>query len=394
MKQNKPIAIGVLTREISRLLEEDIGYVQVIGEISNYKHHSSGHRYFSLKDDNAQISGVMWKTRALSFVPRDGMKVIAGGVITIYPPQGKYQLDCTFMQPMGLGDLYMAFEEMKQRLEKEGLFDPIHKKKLLAIPTRVGIITSATGAALQDMLSTMKRRNPMCEVCVRPTLVQGDGAIEDIVNAITMLDSENLDCIIVGRGGGSIEDLWAFNTESVARSIFMARTPVISAVGHETDFTIADFVADMRAATPTAAAELVTPITLQQLMDYVITLQNRLPELAFTAINEQRRTIEQLLLRSGFRRVNEQLKVMEQSLDSHEIRMSLAIKRSIAAMKMSIDSKGNHCKSLYPLSPLKKGFALLEKGTKTLTAEDELSIGEELTLIRQHTKHTILIQSQ
>jgi exodeoxyribonuclease VII large subunit len=215
-------------------------------------------------------------------------------------------------------------------------------------------------------------------------LVQGDGAIEDIVNAITMLDSENLDCIIVGRGGGSIEDLWAFNTESVARSIFMARTPVISAVGHETDFTIADFVADMRAATPTAAAELVTPITLQ----------NRLPELAFTAINEQKRTIEQLLLRSGFRRVNEQLKVMEQSLDSHEIRMSLAIKRSIAAMKMSIDSKGNHCKSLYPLSPLKKGFALLEKGTKTLTAEDELSIGEELTLIRQYTKHTILIQSQ
>lgn len=393
MKQSKPITIGILTREISRLLEEGIGYVQVIGEISNYKHLTSGHRYFSLKDDNAQISGVMWKTRALSFVPRDGMKVIAGGMITIYPPQGKYQLDCTFMQPMGLGDLYMAFEEMKQRLDQEGLFDSVHKKRLPAIPTRIGIITSSTGAALQDMLSTMKRRNPMCTIVLRPTLVQGDGAIEDIVSAITALDTENLDCIIVGRGGGSIEDLWAFNTESVARAIFAAQTPVISAVGHETDFTIADFVADIRAATPTAAAELVTPITLQQLTDYITTIKNRLPELAFQAINEHKRTIEQVFLRGGFRRVHEHITILQQTIDSNEIRLSLSSKRSIAAMKTALDAKINHCKSLHPLSPLQKGFALLEQGAKTLSAHDTLSIGDELSLIRQYSKHKIIIQS-
>lgn len=393
MKQVKPIGIGVLTREISRLLEEGIGYVQVIGEVSNYKHHTSGHKYFSLKDDLAQISAVMWKTRSLSFVPRDGMKVIAGGMITIYPPQGKYQLDCTFMQPLGLGDLYMAFEEMKKRLEEEGLFDLEHKKRLPAIPTRVGIITSATGAAIQDMLSTMKRRNPLCSIVVRPTLVQGDGAAEDIVDALYSLDSQNVDVIIVGRGGGSLEDLWAFNTEPVARAIFDITTPIISAVGHETDFTIADFVADIRAATPTAAAELVTPITLQQMMDYIGKVTQQLPVLVSQSIHEYQRSIDQLLQRGGFKRVQEHIKILQQTVDSHEMRLSVGCKRIMTTVSTKLEAKTQHCKSLYPLSPLQKGFALLEKNAKILSVNDILHAGEEVTLIRQNNKNTVLVQS-
>lgn len=393
MKQVKPIGIGVLTREISRLLEEGIGYVQVIGEVSNYKHHTSGHKYFSLKDDLAQISAVMWKTRSLSFVPRDGMKVIAGGMITIYPPQGKYQLDCMFMQPLGVGDLYMAFEEMKKRLEDEGLFETEHKKRLPAIPTRVGIITSATGAAIQDMLSTMKRRNPLCSIVLRPTLVQGDGATEDIVEALYTLDSQNVDVIIVGRGGGSLEDLWAFNTEPVARAIFDVATPVISAVGHETDFTIADFVADIRAATPTAAAELVTPVTLQQMMDYVGKATVQLPELVSQSIREYQRAIDQTLQRGGFKRVHEHVKILQQTVDSHEMRLSVSCKRNMTSVAAKLEAKTQHCKSLYPLSPLQKGFALLEKDTKILSANDILHTGDEVTLIRHNTKNTVLVQS-
>lgn len=382
MPQIKPISVTVLTREITRLFEENIGYVQVIGEISNFKLHSSGHRYFSLKDDNAQISAVMWRTRSLSFTPRDGMKVVVGGNVTVYPPQGKYQLDCAFMQPLGLGDLYAAFEELKRTLAQKGYFDTEQKKAIPAIPTNVGIITSSTGAAIQDMMSTMKRRNPLCKIVLRPSLVQGSGACDDIVEAIQELDDLNLDCIIIGRGGGSIEDLWAFNTETVADAIFQSQTPIISAIGHETDFTIADFVADVRAATPTAAAEIVTPFTIYQFEEYIKRIQSELPKKIKQVVVTEKRNIEQLLLRGAFKRVRETILNTMQYTDEIESRIISSTKRGIAMKQNQLQALISHCKSLHPLSPLNKGFAFLEKKGKIMKNSDELNIGDEILIKR------------
>lgn len=393
MAQIKPVSVTVLTREISRLFEEYVGYVQVVGEISNFKLHSSGHRYFSLKDDNAQIGAVMWRTRSLSFTPRDGMKVIVGGNVTLYPPQGKYQLDCAFMQPVGMGDLYAAFEELKRTLAQKGYFETERKKKIPAIPTSVGIITSSTGAAIQDMTSTMKRRNPLCNIVLRPTLVQGTGAAEDIVDAIHKLDSLNLDCIIIGRGGGSIEDLWAFNTDIVADAIFQCRTPIISAIGHETDFTIADFVADIRAATPTAAAEIVTPFTLYQFEEYVKKIQFELPKTVRQIVQAEKKNIEQLMLRGTFRRVRETVLNTMQYIDETESRLVFSSKRSVAMKHNQLQSLISHCKSLHPLSPLNKGFALLEKKGKVLKNNDELNIGDEIHVKRATSSALVSILS-
>jgi len=393
MAQIKPVSVTVLTREISRLFEEYVGYVQVVGEISNFKLHSSGHRYFSLKDDNAQIGAVMWRTRSLSFTPRDGMKVIVGGNVTLYPPQGKYQLDCAFMQPVGMGDLYAAFEELKRTLAQKGYFETERKKKIPAIPTSVGIITSSTGAAIQDMTSTMKRRNPLCNIVLRPSLVQGTGAAEDIVDAIHKLDSLNLDCIIIGRGGGSIEDLWAFNTDIVADAIFQCRTPIISAIGHETDFTIADFVADIRAATPTAAAEIVTPFTLYQFEEYVKKMQFELPKTVRQIVQAEKKNIEQLMLRGTFRRVRETVLNTMQYIDETESRLVFSSKRSVAMKHNQLQSLISHCKSLHPLSPLNKGFALLEKKGKVLKNNDELNIGDEIHVKRATSSALVSILS-
>lgn len=259
------LSVSQITMQIRSLLEQGIGSVIVIGEISNFKLHGSGHRYFSLKDEYAQISAVMWKGKSLQFPLTDGMKVIARGNVTVYPPQGRYQLDCQSIMPLGTGDLYMAFEELKKSLAAKGLFDQDRKAELPDFPLTIGIATSATGAAVQDMLSTLKRRNPMAHVILRPTIVQGDTAPADIINAIKELEQSACEVIIIARGGGSMEDLWAFNDESVAYAIADCSIPIISGVGHETDITIADFVADVRAATPTAAAELVSPITMDDL---------------------------------------------------------------------------------------------------------------------------------
>ena len=278
------MTVGALTRAIRSTLENAFTEVVVEGEISNYLHHRSGHRYFTLKDADAQIGGVMWKSRALNFTPKDGMKVICRGRISVYPPQGKYQLDVFQMRPSGIGDLQQAYEELYARLEAEGLFAESRKRPIPRFPQTIGIVTSGDGAALQDILSVLQRRYPVVRVIVRPTAVQGMGAELDIARAIqefnllarsstpqppprTEVGEHGFglapdvapDVLIVGRGGGSLEDLWSFNEEAVARAIYASKIPVISAVGHEVDFTIADFVADLRAPTPTAAAELATP---------------------------------------------------------------------------------------------------------------------------------------
>ncbi|RMD96216.1 MAG: exodeoxyribonuclease VII large subunit, partial [Calditrichaeota bacterium] len=260
LTEEKYYTVSELTREIKILLETRIPEVWVEGEISNFTHHSSGHMYFLLKDEHAQISCVMWRSRnnTLFFTPQDGMKIIVRGRITVYEKRGNYQLEVLQLHPAGVGELQLAFEQLKNRLRKEGLFDPAHKKPIPPYPERIGIVTSPTGAAIRDMIHILQRRFPPVEIILNPVRVQGEGAAVEIAQAIDQFNRYGqVDVLIVGRGGGSLEDLWAFNEEIVARAIFRSQIPVISAVGHEVDFSISDFVADLRAPTPSAAAELV-----------------------------------------------------------------------------------------------------------------------------------------
>lgn len=280
MKEQRYLSVSALTKYIKRKFDADphLHHVFVKGEISNFKQHSSGHMYFTLKDDKARILAVMFSsnTRNMKFTPENGMKVLLSGEVTVYEQSGQYQMYVKTMQPDGVGDLYLAYEQLKERLEKEGLFSPIHKRALPRYPNVIGVITSPTGAAVRDIITTIRRRYPITRILIFPAVVQGDYAPNSIVKAITMANEvEDMDCLIVGRGGGSIEELWAFNEETVARAIFASKVPIISAVGHETDFTIADFVADMRAPTPTAAAELAVP-HIEELLERTLSRQARL----------------------------------------------------------------------------------------------------------------------
>ena len=270
--QDKYITVTQLTRYIKYKIDNDVHLDEVFlkGEISNFKAHSRGHFYFTIKDEGSRINAIMFSsnTKKIKFLPADGMKVMVTGKISVFESTGQYQIYVNEMLEDGVGNLYVAFEQLKKKLELEGLFNPIHKKKIPRIPNKVGVITAPTGAAIKDIISTIKRRWPLAEVYLFPALVQGEDAKEDIVKQIEMADIFGLDTLIVGRGGGSIEDLWAFNEEIVARAIFSCNTPVISAVGHEIDFTISDFVADLRAPTPTGAAEMAVP-TIQDILESI-----------------------------------------------------------------------------------------------------------------------------
>jgi exodeoxyribonuclease VII large subunit len=258
--RRRALTVSELTERIQGVLETEFLDVWVEGEISNLKLATSGHWYFSLKDEQAQLAAVVWRndTRLVRFRPKDGMKVLARGQLRVYPPRGAYQLSVQVLEPLGKGSLQQAFEELKQKLEQEGLFDPARKRPLPMLPRRIGVVTSPTGAVLRDILRVLRSRYADLEVLVYPALVQGEGAAAEIAQGIRALNRlGGLDVILLARGGGSLEDLWAFNEETVARAIAASRIPTISAVGHETDFTIADFVADLRAATPSAAAERV-----------------------------------------------------------------------------------------------------------------------------------------
>jgi exodeoxyribonuclease VII large subunit len=271
------LTVSELTERIQGVLETEFVDVWVEGEISNLKIATSGHWYFSLKDEQAQVRAVAWKTdaRLIRFRPQDGMKVLARGQLRVYPPRGEYQISVQVLEPLGKGSLQQAFEELKERLEGEGLFDPARKRPLPMLPRRIGVVTSPTGAVLRDILRVLRSRYPNLEVLVYPALVQGEGAPAEIVRGIRALNRlGGLDVIVLARGGGSLEDLWAFNEETVARAIAASRIPTISAVGHETDFTIADFVADLRAPTPSAAAERVVQAK-EDLQARIVALEER-----------------------------------------------------------------------------------------------------------------------
>lgn len=269
LSSNPVLSVTDLNKQIKEQIEGEFVSVWVQGEISNFKAHTSGHHYFSLKDQNSQISAVMFKgyNSKLRFRPDNGMEVIVRGKVTVYEPRGSYQIFCESMEPIGAGALQQAYEQLKAKLQKEGLFATTHKKSLPPYPLRIGVVTSPTGAAIQDILNVLSRRSRRLQVVVIPARVQGEGAAQEVVRGIKLANHVGgFDVLIVGRGGGSIEDLWCFNEEIVAREIFASKIPIISAVGHEIDFTIADFVADLRAPTPSAAAEIVAK-SEQELLD-------------------------------------------------------------------------------------------------------------------------------
>lgn len=306
MKGKRYLTVTALTKYIKRKFDADphLRQVHLKGEISNFKMHTSGHMYFTLKDENAKIQAVMFASynRSLKFMPENGMNVLVTGDVTVYEPSGQYQIYVTAMQPDGIGDLYLAFEQLKEKLEKEGYFSPQHKKPIPKYPRNIGVVTSPTGAAIRDIISTIKRRYPIANILIFPALVQGEQAPKSIVKAIKRANEcgEEIDVLIVGRGGGSIEELWAFNEEVVAKAIFHSQIPVISAVGHETDFTIADFVADLRAPTPTGAAEMAVP-HIDELFEKILTNQSRLIRVMKEKLHLEKERLNRFLKSYAFR---------------------------------------------------------------------------------------------
>ena len=316
---NNYITISELNRYLKTKFENDtnLRMVYLKGEISNFKAHTRGHYYFTLKDETSRLNAVMFSyhTGNLKFMPCDGMKVLVVGRISVYEQTGSYQIYVENMAEDGIGNLYVAFEKLKKDLAKEGLFNPEHKKRIPRMPKRIGIVTASTGAAIRDILTTIKRRYPICETILFPALVQGNDAAADIVKKIELANTYDIDTLIVGRGGGSLEDLWPFNEEIVARAIYNSRVPVISAVGHEIDFTIADFVADLRAPTPTAAAELAVPDT-STILNYLETAKGRSYQAINNTINNYQTRISNVANSYILKKPTAMYEILEQKLDN------------------------------------------------------------------------------
>ncbi len=358
------LTVTALSSYLRELLETDeiLRDVWVKGEISNFTQPRSGHLYFTLKDADAQVRCVMWKNAAmrLSFSPRDGQGVEVHGSMSFFPAGGQAQLYIDSMQPVGEGLLFQEFLRLKNKLEAEGLFDPSHKRSLPRLPEHIGIITSASGAALQDMLNTLRRRLPLVRVTLAPSLVQGVEAPANLIKSLNLLNQfDDLDLILLARGGGSIEDLWAFNDENLAHAIYNSRVPVISGVGHETDFTIADFVADLRAPTPTAAAELATPVTINDLyialQNARASLQDSMNEAIATRIHQLELKILDLRRLSPIQRVNNAI----QTLDILREQLDRTIQNHIQQLCFHLQHLNSRLETLNPLAVLKRGFAIL-----------------------------------
>jgi exodeoxyribonuclease VII large subunit len=328
--ERKIYSVYEITSEIKQALEK-YGAVWIQGEISNFKHHSSGHMYFSLKDDRAQIKAACFRNNNmyLKFRPEDGLEVLVRGRLSVYEPRGDYQMIVEFMEPVGVGSLQLAFEQLKQRLRAEGLFDDAHKVSLPLLPRKIGTVTSPTGAAIQDMLRILNRRNASLHVLIYPARVQGAGAAEEIASGVKYFNTrDDIDVIIVARGGGSIEDLWAFNEEIVARAIYDSRIPVISAVGHEVDFTIADFVADLRAPTPSAAAEMVSGAR-EDLQVTVESFSGRALQAVRLLIERRRSALERLARNRAFNVTPNKVRELQQSFDETALKMNQSMLRRL-----------------------------------------------------------------
>ena len=341
MDDIKYYSITALNRAIKNMFDSkpELNRVYIKGEISNFKHHTRGHLYFTLKDENSRIAAVMFASSAskMNFEPEDGMKVLVCGRVTVYEATGGYQIYVEQMDLDGIGNLYLEYEKLKKKLEQEGLFEPFHKRSIPRYPKRIGIITAPTGAAIRDILSTIKRRYPICETILFPALVQGTGAKESIVEQLTRAQEFDLDVIICGRGGGSIEDLWAFNEEIVARAIYDSKIPVISAVGHEIDFTIADFVADLRAPTPTGAAEMAVP-NLTDLRTLISQYEIRLNENIKGIINYNTKRLQSIKDAYVLKNPLALYEVKEQKLDTYIDRLNTIINTMLNDYRVRLDN--------------------------------------------------------
>ena len=400
------LTVSQVNAYINRMLKYDrnLQNIYIRGEISNYKTYPSGHSYFTLKDDKSQIPAVMFKGRkhSLKFQPEDGMKVIIKGKIEVYERDGKYQLYATTITEDGIGELHIAFEQLKKKLDSEGLFDDAHKKEIPKYPQRIGVVTARTGAAIRDIITTIKRRYRYCEVLVFSTRVQGEMAANQIVRQIRHAQQFDIDTLIVGRGGGSIEDLWPFNEEIVAREIYACRIPVISAVGHEIDWTISDFVADIRAATPTAAAEIAVPEISE--VKYKL---NQLTQRTNKAINEKliqnKQKIENISQKQIFKNPESIYEIKQMHLDNLLGKLNLTSKNIITENRnrlLKIESRSvlrnpnevtkakrdifirnvDKLTILDPLLTLKRGYSIAKMDDKVVSSAKDVKTGDELDI--------------
>ena len=406
--QDKYITVSQLNRYLKYKFDRDenLNEIFIKGEISNFKAHSRGHYYFTLKDENSVLSAVMFSNavKNIKFLPQDGMKVLITGKVSVFESAGSYQIYVEEMLEDGVGNLYIAFEQLKKKLEAEGLFKEDHKKKIPKIPNRIGVITAPTGAAIKDIISTIKRRWPLAEVYLFPSLVQGELAKDDIVKQIKRAEEFDLplDTLIVGRGGGSIEDLWPFNEEIVARAIYDCKIPVISAVGHEVDFTISDFVADLRAPTPTGAAEMAVP-QLNDVSRYLNQVELRCQNTMIHQLQLYRRKINDLMERQVFKNPmtmyqNKEL-VLDQLMDKlkyHFVNIVnvkekdlLKIKHSIILQKpyQLLEKKKNvfvqnlsKLETLSPLLTLKRGYSMTRKDDKVVCSSKQLKKDDSISI--------------
>ncbi len=400
------LKISELNNYIKNLLDGDIflNRVYLKGEISNFKNHTRGHLYFTLKDDTSRISAVMFQSSAvkLTFTPEDGMNVLVSGRISAYPAQGSYQIYIDKMEVDGLGALYIEYEKLKKKLAMMGLFDENHKVPIPKFPEKIGVITASTGAAVRDIMSTIKRRYPICEAILFPCLVQGKDAAPDIVRQIKRADAYGVDTIIVGRGGGSIEDLWAFNEEIVAKAIYECKTPIISAVGHEIDWTIADFVADLRAPTPTGAAEMAVPTVLDinTLLDnYKIRLNRNIKNMVNTKFIKLRSLKQSFILKNPM----SMYEIKEQKLDAlieninkdiksiivnkenllNNIKLSYTLKNPMELIKdkkVKFEMLINTLKLVNPLGILEKGYSLVECNGKIIKDSNDTKVNDYINI--------------
>ena len=386
MQNTLVLSVSQLNRYIKMNFDadENLENIFISGEISNFtNHYRTGHLYFTLKDDSAAVRAVMFNSSAkrLKFMPEDGMKVIARGRVSVYEASGQYQLYVDDMQPDGVGALNLAYEQLKEKLQKEGLFSEHHKKPLPPYPEKVGVITSPTGAAVRDIINVLGRRFPYAEIVFCPVLVQGDGAHLQLTDAVNLFNSERAaDVIIIGRGGGSIEDLWEFNDEGLARAVYNSEIPVISAVGHETDFTICDFVADMRAPTPSAAAELAVP-DANELQYALSALKNRMFLNVSSGIADRRSRLEYLTSKGALKSPDEMLSNRSQRLDTAFSKMLSSYENRIGGKKVEFISAATALSKLDPMSVLMRGFAFVsDKNGKNVYSSQALAKGDKINV--------------
>ena len=378
-------SVSQITDLLKRLIERQPQFqnVWVRGQVSNCSRPGSGHIYFTLKDEKDQISCVIWRSGAvrLRFLPRDGDEVLAEGKMGVYGPHGKYQITVSTVEPLGVGALQRAFEELKQQLAEEGLFDPVHKKPLPKFPRKIGVVTSATGAAFQDICQQLYKRYPLAEVLLHPTLVQGDGAVDGIVQAIEVMNGrDDIDVLIVGRGGGSIEDLWAFNEELVARAIFASTIPVVSAVGHETDLTISDMVADHRSPTPSAAIEHIVP-DQAELLGQLNGLDTWLRRIIAERLQSYKTRLQAFETRISPTRRKDAIYQLYQRVDTLEAACRTTVERRRTDGERDLQALAQRLNALSPLATLKRGYSISRKmDGEVLTATEQVSVGDRIEI--------------